>query len=690
MSVPLKLKDSADLQEFSTTEENYLAYQLGLELSDGYGIGSLLDSDASGRVNIGSIVDTSYNQNVDDGGNDLVFTFSTVTSNLYQDANTASLVDSDQRPLIRQYDDNGQRKLQALNTSQYNTLIDRLNSRIFTSDYPGSYKLSTTAPSGDYTERFTLGTDTRADGASIAHKIWQRTSMTAPTTVRPFALKRANGLTGTYQGLQLLTDRQIKKSLSNYSRNRIASGNDGGTGTTVGSYRILSSSVGTPANAGYSGTWVSKGTATDTRNTIVAQNYTRGRTSNYNRQVVTDYTRVRATSYTGGYNRNFITNYTRTSVGTYQQIRSSMYTLSFIGDYIANFTVTRTSTYVRTSQTVLDYVSTSTRSRSSTYTRLENYLGTQGTGEGNYARTVTSTRNFTGDFAGNYTRFGDYIGNYSRNFLGNLDSNIQKDSATNYTGNFVGNYGRNFSDDYARNFTRSSTTDFTGNYARNYTGDYTGNYARNFLGNYVGEGEFVRSSIGTQNYIGDFLTNDNALYNFTRTSTRTLSYLGNFIGGDVEYVGDYARVAKGGSIFYISVSSDYQRTRSSSYTSNSQRTSTRNFSADYTGNFTGNYQGEFTGNYQGEFLGEYASDFLGGDGYSRNFTGNFSRNYSGNYARTTKVSTYLGDYTGNFQGNYLKISTATSTRNFTGNYAGTKLSSGTETIKTYTLYVRTD
>ena len=54
-------------------------------------------------------------------------------------------------------------------------------------------------------------TDTRTDGSST-YNIYQRTTQSAPTQVLPFAIKRSNGDSGDYQGLQLMTE-QIQQSL---------------------------------------------------------------------------------------------------------------------------------------------------------------------------------------------------------------------------------------------------------------------------------------------------------------------------------------------------------------------------------------------------------------------------------------------------------------------------------------------
>lgn len=322
-SVPLKLKDSADFQKFTSTEENYLAYQVGLDLSsiDSTGVSALAFDSNGTNYSVGQFTDTSYDSAVGTGGDGSFLTLTTTNTFLRQTAGTLSITDSDYRLPILQRDSDGQRIINEMNDSDIDSLTNRLSSRIFTSDYVGTYKLATSAPSGDYTIKLeNVTTDTRADGTSLQYNIYQRTSQTPPTKVLPFSIKRSNGDSGDYQGLQLMTDRQIKYSLGLKVRNKIASSNE-----SIGSYRIFSSAVGTPTDAGLSGTWSSKGTATDTRQQIVDVNYTRGRVSTYARlrqsNFSADYLRTRNSAYSE--------NYTTTRTSTY----SAAYTTTRVSNF---------------------------------------------------------------------------------------------------------------------------------------------------------------------------------------------------------------------------------------------------------------------------------------------------------------------------------------------------------------------
>ena len=196
--VLLKLKDSAapvELQEMSTTEENYLAYQVGLGFTtlDSSDVGQL-GIDLSGSYNtVGTLTDTYLDSAV--GTHNNLFTITTVDSIVKQETGTVAITDSDYRIPVFQKDSDGQRIIREMNDTELDAIADRINSRIYLSDYPGTYKLATSAPSGDYTEYLSsVTTDTRTDGTALPYNLYRRTSMTAPTVIRPFAIKRRGGV----------------------------------------------------------------------------------------------------------------------------------------------------------------------------------------------------------------------------------------------------------------------------------------------------------------------------------------------------------------------------------------------------------------------------------------------------------------------------------------------------------------
>lgn len=527
MTVPLKLKDSAapsELQEFSSTEENYIAYQAGLHLASGDSsdVGSLALSVHGTENQIGSIVDTSFDSAVGTGGNSALLTFSTVTTPLKQTRGTITPSGANERRPVYQALESGQRVIREMSDTDMGAMLDRINSRIFTSDYPGSYKLGTSTPTGGYTlVKSGLANDTRTDGTSVSHNLYRRTSMTAPTTVRPFAVKRSSGASGSYQGLQVMTDDQIKYSIGTRLQNKISSSTTG-----VGSYKIYSASSGTPANNGLGGTWVAKGTITDTRQAIVDANYTRSRSSTYARASTTGFEGNYVGTRDSNFARTSVLNYARNFSATYTKTRTSLYTVTgFIGDFIGDYTSTSTVESTRNSTNMVGYTTTTSITRSSNYSRAHEYLG-------NFVTTFTGRDGV--QFVGNFTRSRTSINpQYARNFVGNYVGDFSR--AQLFTGNFTGNY----TGDFLRN--RMTNKDGAGiDYAR----DFLGQYARSF--DRVRESNYERNA---QYQVDVFTTRDS-------NRVRTASFEGNFLG---EYQRGYSRDFFRTTTYEVGYSRSYQR-----------------------------------------------------------------------------------------------------------------------------------
>jgi hypothetical protein len=843
--VPLKVKnDSASLQDFTSTEENYLAYQAGLYLitGDSESPGAIGFIGASSNNSVGSFTNTVLDSSVGTGGNNTFLTFSSSTSTLKQSLGTLLSTDSDYRNVLYMTDSDPTddliidgapysyyrgshsiRRAMTFDSSNNNALADRINSRIFTSDYPGSYKLSTTAPdSSEWTLKLNdVFTDTRTDGHSLQYNIYQRTSMTPPTTVRPVAIKRrsdsadilisgafttpgglpsvdgfvtgsafgdsgfgrvllgvgdndssdnsyrrltvfpphnmlrkitptrraatgsgsfasnkfinaefvlppaspcrlrskdsdgpdprprfagikakvnlvdsdrfgssaatffatnstaqsmvdSNGqwtlswkntpdtrfyirnqgtlgfgyggfenptqpdpqdvyhvegrtywsfetgdssnrplpdsdtvfiienstldpftdqrdlgtndraigaydsdliyftLLDDFVGLQEMDDRQIQQSMGLISRNNIGSSEG-----TIGTYKVFSSAQGTPSDNGFSGSWASKGTATDTRNAIIDADYSRTRSSSFARlresTFTDDFTRTSSVASV----RNEIENYTQAFSRTKEVTRESSFSPGFVGNYVGNFTD--------------DFSDTYTRTRTSTFDYLGDYLGDY---VGNYSRLLS----FTGNFAGTaYTRTLSgyvYVGN-KHEWTNGLISIIplQYRLQVRFGGAIV--------------YSQTSTEPIE-NPATVTGGGYT--YRR---GSYQGGGTLndpvSRYSVqrdGATTYVGNYTTKYTQA--FTRTST-------------------------------------YSRTRES--TVEKTRQSTFEYLGDYLGDYTGDFQQEFTRSSADAFTGDFTGDF--GVAYSRNFNRNFTTDSLGDYS-VDYAGNYVGDYTGDF------------------------------------------
>ena len=306
----LKLEGTnGDLKEITTVEENYLAYQAGLHLSalDSSAVGTLTASSTNNTL-IGTYTDTTFNDAVGthgfSGGNVPVVQ---TTTSLYQREGAADFAgDSDAFRYPIEYNNNsGTDEIHELDSSEVDTLTDRLVSRIATSEYPGTYRLGSSSPNGTYsTYKAGVFSDRLQTGASgTVYNLYVKSSMSSPTAIRPVTIKRASGMTGSFQGLKEMTDAEIKYSFGSRVQSRITNGSNG-----VGTYQLRSNVQGAPTDTG---TWSTRGTATDTRynlvNTDYSANYQRVSTTDSTRNSTTDFSR--SVDYTGNYQRNFTGNF---------------------------------------------------------------------------------------------------------------------------------------------------------------------------------------------------------------------------------------------------------------------------------------------------------------------------------------------------------------------------------------------
>ena len=401
MATPLKLEGTnGDLKEMSTAEENYLAYQAGeqLKASAKTEVGAITDA-SSGNETVGAFTDTRFDQVP--GSHGSITTTSTVTT-LYQTEGTAAENGGDFRNAVKQFSGDGDthnRALYEFTSAEMDTLTDRLTATIFANDYPGTYKLGSSAPSSDYDVHLSaVFTDTRTDESAgdpstvtvATYNIYQRQTFSAPTAVRPVALKRSSGGSGTFQGIQEMSDAEIKYTFGQRAKTRIMNGNKG-----VGTYILNSSATGAPSETG---TWVAKGTATDTRHTTTDTDYTQ------------DFVGTFETTFTGTFETDF--------VGTFVGER----------DFLTNFTNTFTGNFIG------DFAGTAD------YTRTSSSSGIYGTSffTGNFIGPANYTRDRATDFTGDFV--GNFVGerNFETTFTGTFETDFVGTFETTFTGNFIG------------------------------------------------------------------------------------------------------------------------------------------------------------------------------------------------------------------------------------------------------------
>ena len=684
MATPLKLKDAnGNIQELTTTEENYIAYQVGLHLStaDSAEVGSL--NRATTGDTVGTYSNTFFNQAVGTHPSTSITTGTTNTV-IYQTNGTAAETDANVFRPIMWVDSASETGFKMMPDVDLNTAVDRYLSKIFTNEYPGSYRLSTSAPSGDWTEQQTAFIDTRTDGASIAHKLWKRTGGTAPTAVKPMRLKNE----ASFAGVQEMSDAEIKFSFGQRAKTRIAA-------SKIGSYQLRNSSQGSPTDTG---TWVAKGTATDTKNTTANQAFTRDSTVNFQDNYTTSYTTGYATNFTSISNVNYTSTYTR----VFDQGYSTDYTGGFNQGYTSTFSGTFSQNY--DTQYTTQYTNNFLRNTGVTYNRNFSNNFTRNTD-------VTYTRDFANFFASYFQAF--YTATYQRDFA--------QGYLRQYDNSFINilAYQRQYQLSFSINTTYSAQyvatspngspiqegyigpATFSGSVATNYvrTGPPTyyqgsGRGGNAFYTRNVGGGEYTGNA-GTGNtyvrdvfpqYIRQYLRSGNFVNNaYLRDFTVGVSYTRNF---DTTFTGYYVR----------QFDANYQRAFATVYVGNFSSGYVTNYVGNYANEFVGGYARAYEGNYQREFSQSYTISYT--TGYSRTFDGavytstydrvfttvyttsyegafdtNYSTAYEGNYENIydkTFDTSYIVDYLGNFQ----------------GNFEGETIQSANATNETYTLYVR--
>jgi hypothetical protein len=365
-------------------------------------VSALTNTNAGGNVvTVGTYTNTFFNEAVGTHDGTNITSGSDITT-LYQKTGTASESSVDFHRPVRWA---GSGNIEEHDNTEFNSVTDRLLSTIFTNDYPGVYRLAATSPGADWDVHLgQIFTDTQSSGGpQVDYSIYQRQTMTAPTTVR--TVKILNDTTA-FDGLKEMNATEMQVTFGQRAKTRIMSSSN-----YIGAYQLRSSAQGAPVAAG---TWRAVGTATDTKDTTTNVAY------------AGDY----ANSFSGTYTGSFVGFYTGTFVGSYTGSFSGTYTGSFIGSYASSFAGTYSGTRVQA------------------FARIA-YLGGQDGANGDQPA-VFYTRNVPGSFIGYYTSF--YSGSYSRNFTGS------------YSRNFTGSYSRNFAGSYSRNFTGSYANSFTGYY----------------------------------------------------------------------------------------------------------------------------------------------------------------------------------------------------------------------------------
>ena len=374
MVAPLKLEGTGgDLKEMTTAEEYWLAYQAGLQLAAMTNTDIAALDNTAGGTTIGSYSNTFYNQAVGTHPG-ASLSIGTTTTTVYQNTGTASETGIT-RPT--KFTTSGTR-LDELDDTGFNEVADRLIAYMFANSYPGTYQLGSSSPGGTYdTHLASIFSDTRTDGTTVAYNIYQVQSLAVPpSAVRPIKLNDGSG------NLKEMSDAEIKLTFGQRVKTRIMAAANG-----IGAYQLRTSGEGVPVATG---TWVAKGTATDTRNTTADANY--------------------SADYSAGYD------------GTYSAVYSAVYS--------ANYQTTRSTNYIGnyTNPNAINY----------TVNRIVNryvYFGT-----GSPPNLAQYSIGYVGDYLGPASYAGDYIGDFLGDFTGDYTGDYEGNYTGTYTGNYTGNY----------------------------------------------------------------------------------------------------------------------------------------------------------------------------------------------------------------------------------------------------------
>jgi hypothetical protein len=522
----LKLDGSdGSLKKMTAAEENYIAHQAGLQLADA-GVGEVgsITTTSSGNATVGTYTNTTMDGSV--GGHDASSrNVTTTNTTIYQVEGTAATSGGSYfQPVI--YDNSATKTLKVVNTTEMNVVVDRLLLSIFANDYAGTYQLASSAPSGDYSAHISnVFSDTRADGTTVNYSIWKRDTFTEPTKISPMRLLNSSG------DLQAMSPAQIKYTFGQVAKNRIMNGSGG-----VGTYLLRSSSEGVPSATG---TWVAKGTATDIRNTLADQNYTRDSTSNFegNYTALADgvgYQTYYQSTYSGDYAGDYTGNYAGGYVGNYDGSGNFQRNAleSYATDYAGNFSGASSgfeSNYV--SNYGSDYTGDYTGNYDGQYTRASTTAYTTDYVSESTATFQRTRVSYTGGSC-SWSNVQYYVGN----FLGNFDGNFTFPYVSDYTGNYDGQYTRNdttvFSGVYERAYQSNYVVDYEGTYEEHYTGDYIGNYdgGADYIGVYTGE--YTGAYVG--NFEGAFTSNYIANYIADYIGDYTGNFVGNYSGSTIQ------------------------------------------------------------------------------------------------------------------------------------------------------------
>ena len=581
---------------------------------------------ASLNTSGGTTVGTYNDTSFDGAVGSTTITTTTVSTTLYQINGTAPEDPPFVKPMIWK-ESAGQ--IEAADDTELDTIVDRLLLNIFANDYPGTYYLGTSAPDIGYNTVYSpLFTDTRTDGTTVDYNLYRReASFPLPSVVQTLKLEGTNG------DLKPMTREELRYTFGQRAKTRIMA-------TGIGTYQLRSSAEGAPTDPG---TWVAKGTAVDTRQQTADADYTGTFTNSFTAGYDSTLFYVPDITYARGYVRD---------TSTYTEFLSN-----FGGNYTGEGGVFFSAPYQRQITYLQSYTALGTSALytgnfgAGAYSRL--YIGP---GPVDYNADYQSPL----DFVGNFLAPVGYVDNYQESGYLGPDGGYYGDSFREMGVTEV--YGRAL---YGSNIFPSTLTYSITEYDRNYVPDayvqYYDGFSSTYERRYLGYDDIYYTGPGFS--VDLVYEADGGVLNFVRAYVATYDPPGEFVAvyqGAIDTIG------------YIGAGAPPVTYESVAYTTNPGT------SGVYKDIFIDlyNYHQEIEMIVEG-VAGQYITTYTGPVDYVGNYTGNY-----GNYIvqTTTYTTNYQTQYQLTFIGNYIA--------NYEGNFTGETIQAGSETIETYTLYVR--
>ena len=446
-------------------------------LADSNEVGALTTKRVGNRKYnvVGTLTNTFFNEPAGTAPSTNITSGSTSIEVLQRYDSSYAMEDSDLsllRPLVW-IDSGGKTGFKQATDDDLNDIIDGCLNNHFGKGAPyyglGGYFLSQTVPSttqtGDSAGIFTgkdIITDTRGDGTSDTYKLWRRTNASAGgpfvnaipflsnNNYRPLYVEDS----GSNFAIREMSDQQQRKFVKLAQRRIQESG--------IGKYQIRSSAQGTPTDPG---TWVSRGTFTDTKLTTQDIGYTSTFVSNYQKDYVSGYEAI----YVGVY------------TGAYQGGPDTVYGMDYSNvEYNVDLRAPGNIGY----QTPSQYY------QGVGYYIAASYIGAWSPSQGNAYYDLSFTGQYDDD-AQNYLAAPTYA---------------RFHQVTAFAGNYDIQYEREYIADYAREFTvasytRTDMSAYASQYITTYVKEFTGLYGESYIGTYTADVPYV---LGTQYYLRQY------------------------------------------------------------------------------------------------------------------------------------------------------------------------------------------